>query len=43
MLRIAPVTAAEGTRTLAVPEAARLSADQGCFVPVIVYQEHVDG
>ena len=37
----APVTAAEGTRTLAVLDAARLSAEQGCSVAV--QQEDTNG
>ena len=43
MLRIAPVTAAEGTRTLAVLDAARQSVEQGCEIPVAVDQEHING
>ena len=39
----APVTATEGTRTLAVLDAARLSAAQGCSVAVAVDQEHING
>jgi predicted dehydrogenase len=39
----APVTATEGTRTLAVLDAARLSAEQGCSILVAADQEDVDG
>lgn len=39
----APVTASEGTRTLAVLDAARLSAEQGCSIAVAVDQEHIVG